>query len=177
MRLKSPDSPDEMRLVAWWLGQKENYQWLDFGGGRQTVSPEWLKMAMQRGTYAIRLFTPDQDDRPIGVTALGDINPQFRTANYWVILGDKAYAQRGYASRATSAMLTIGFRDFGLLAINTWIVDGNPSIGVVRRVKFRPVGRQRQCHQIDGRTYDRLWFDLLAVEHEEIADVRSDCVA
>jgi hypothetical protein len=30
------------------------------------------------------------------------------------------------------------------------------------------MGRLRQCHYIDDRVYDRLWFDLLASEHEEI---------
>src|SRR5688500_18480867 len=78
MQLKSPDSPDDLRLLAGWLAQKENYQWLDFGDGRQLVSPEWLKMAMQRGTSAIRLFTPDDDDRPIGAAALSNINTRFR---------------------------------------------------------------------------------------------------
>jgi len=166
MQLKSPDSPDDLRLLAGWLAEKENHQWLDFGDGRQVVSLEWLKMAMQRGTCAIRLFTADHDDRPIGVTALTNINIHFRTANYWVILGDKAYARRGYASRATEAMLTIGFSELGLRAIHTWCVDENPSVGVAERVGFRPMGRQRQCHYIDGRPHDRLWFDLLASEHK-----------
>src|SRR5688572_24142592 len=101
MLLKSPDSPDDLRLLAGWLAQKENHQWLDFGDGRQLVSPEWLKVAMQRGTYVIRLFTADDDDRPIGAVALSNINTRFQTANFWVILGDKTYARKGYASRAT----------------------------------------------------------------------------
>ena len=177
MQLKSPDSPDDLRLLAGWLTEKENCQWLDFGDGRQVVSPEWLKMAVQRGTYAIRLFTPDDDGRPIGAVALSNINPHFRTANFWTILGDKTYARQGYASRATSAMLTIGFTELGLRAINTWCVDQNPSIGVAERVGFRSMGRQRQCHDIDGRAHDRIWFDLLASEHEEIPDARCERIA
>jgi RimJ/RimL family protein N-acetyltransferase len=68
-------------------------------------------------------------------------------------------------------MLTVGFVELGLRAIHTWVVEGNPSIRVIERMRFRPVGRQRQCHYIDGRSYDRLWFDLLASEHEESGDV------
>jgi RimJ/RimL family protein N-acetyltransferase len=41
-------------------------------------------------------------------------------------------------------------------------------VGVADRVKFRPIGRQRQCHLIDGHLYDRLWYDLLPSEHQEI---------
>jgi len=180
MQLKPLDSPDLIRLVAGWLAEKENYQWLDFGDGRQLVSPEWLKIAMQRGTMVLRVFTSDRDDTPIGVVALTNVNRHFKTALYWVVLGDRGYAGQGYASRATAAMLTLGFRELGLCTIHTWIVDGNPSIAVARRVKFRPFGRQRECHYIDGRAYDRLWFDLLASEHaaaeheenEEKLDVR-----
>ena len=62
------------------------------------------------------------------------------------------------------------FRELGLRAIHTWIVEHNASIRMTKRLKFRPIGRQRQCHCIDGHVYDRLWFDLLASEHEEILD-------
>jgi RimJ/RimL family protein N-acetyltransferase len=170
MQLKPLDSPALIQLVAGWLSEKDNYQWLDLGDGRGRVSPEWLKIAMQRGTYVLRVFTSDVEDRPIGVVGLSHVHPQFKTAQFWVILGDKAYAGQGYASRATSKMLTLGFRELGLQAIHTWIVEHNPSIRVAENVRFRPVGRQRRCHYIDGRAFDRLWFDLLASEHEEIHD-------
>jgi RimJ/RimL family protein N-acetyltransferase len=154
--------------VAEWLGDKQNHQWLDFGEGRQTVSAEYLKIAMQRGTHVLRIFTDDTDDKPIGVVGLSNLNPQFKTANIWIVLGDKSCAGRGYGSRATSMMLSLGFKELGLHAINTWIVEHNPSVRVAARVKFKPMGRQRQCHYIDGRVYDRLWYDILASEHKEI---------
>lgn len=173
MQLKPLDLPEDIQLVAGWLAQKENFQWLDFGDGRQLVSPEWLAVAIQHRTIVLRLFTSDdQDERPIGVVALSNINSNFKTANIWVVLGDKAYAGRGYASRATSKMVTLGFRELGLYAIHTWIVEHNPAIKVAERVRFKLIGRQRRCHCIDGRPYDRLWFDILASEHEEIRDVR-----
>jgi RimJ/RimL family protein N-acetyltransferase len=170
MRLLPLDTPERLELVAGWLAAPENYQWLDFGDGRQKASAQWLKIAMQRGSSVLRLFTGDEDDRPIGVVALGNVHPHFKTAQLWVVLGDKERAGRGYASRAVSKMLTLGFRELGLHSIHTWIVEHNPSVRVAQNVRFRPVGRQRHCHFIDGRAYDRLWFDLLASEHEEIED-------
>jgi RimJ/RimL family protein N-acetyltransferase len=172
VQLKPLDSPALLGLAAEWLSLKENYQWLDFGDGRQLVGAEWLKIAMQRGSYVLRVFTSDVDDTAIGVVGLSNVNPHFKTANIWVVLGDRSYAGQGYATRATSRMLTLGFAELGLEAIHTWIVEHNPSIHVARRVRFRPIGRQRQCHYIDGHAYDRLWFDLLASEHEEIEDAR-----
>jgi len=176
MQLKPVDSPEMLQLVVGWLSQKENYQWLDFGDGRQMVSREWLKIAIQRGTYVLRVFTSD-DDVPIGVTGLTEINPHFKTANVWVVLGDRNYAGQNYATRGISALMTYGFRELGLHSIHTWIVDGNPSVAVARKVNFKPIGRQRQCHYIDGRACDRLWFDVLASEHQEIPDVRREQIA
>jgi RimJ/RimL family protein N-acetyltransferase len=168
MQLKPIDSPELLRLVAGWLSDKENYQWLEFGDGRQLATPEWLKIATQRGTHVLRVFTADDSDAPIGVAGFSSLNPHFKTATYWIVLGDKSRAGHGYASRATSRMLTFGFTELGLQAIQTWIVEHNGSVRVAERVKFRPIGRQRQCHVIDGKAYDRLWYDLLPSEHEEL---------
>jgi RimJ/RimL family protein N-acetyltransferase len=170
MQLLPLDSPERLRLAVAWLSEKDNYQWLDVGDGRQLVTAEWLRIGQQRGTYVVRLFTGDGDDTPIGVVGLSNISRHFKTANIWVVLGEKRCANRGYASRATSLLLTYGFQTLGLIAIHTWIVAHNPSVRVAEKVGFKPIGRQRLCHRIDGRAYDRLWFDLLATEHEEILD-------
>jgi RimJ/RimL family protein N-acetyltransferase len=141
------------------------------------MSLEWLTIAMQRRSYELRLFTSDVDDSPIGVVALSNVNEHDKTANIWVVVGDKSYASRGYASRAASKMLTIGFKELGLEAVHTWIVEHNQSVRMAKRLKFSLIGRQRQSHYIDGRAYDRLWFDLLASEHEEIPDVKRRHIA
>ena len=164
--LRPADSPELLRLVAGWLNDPGNAQWLDFGDGRQSVTPEWLRIATQRGGLALRVFEGD-DGAPAGAVALGNINPHFKSATLWTVLGDKRLARNGYATRATRGMLTVGFEELRLHSINTWIVEHNPSVGVARNVGFRPAGRQRQCHFIGGRAYDRLWFDILASEHAE----------
>src|SRR5437763_145180 len=120
MKLVPLDCPELLTLVAGWLAQKENHQWLDFGDGRQVASPEWLKIAMQRGTHVLRVFTRDGDETPIGVVGLSNVNPHFKSATIWVVAGDKSYAARGYATRAASEMLTFAFGTLGLHAINTW---------------------------------------------------------
>jgi RimJ/RimL family protein N-acetyltransferase len=122
----------------------------------------------QLETHVLRVFTADDHDTPIGVVGLNDVDRRFRTAWIWAVLGDRTRARRGYASRAVGRMLTLAFQELGLHAVSTWIVEHNPSIGVAHRNNFRFIGRQRQCHYIDGQPYDRLWFDLLASEHKEI---------
>ena len=170
-RLRPVDSPELFRLVAEWLNDPVNAKWLDFGDGRRRITPEWVKMATQRGVLAVRVFETD-DGTPVAAAALDNINQDFRSATYWTVLGDKRFARLGYATRATIDMLTVGFEELGLHSINTWIVDGNPSVAVARKAGFRPAGRQRQCHFIDGKPHDRLCYDLLASEHEELRHAR-----
>ncbi len=168
MKLLPLDSPELIRLVADWMSRKENYQWLDFGNGRQVLTPEWLKISTQRDTEVLRVFTSEDGGAPVGIVGLTNVDRTFGTARIWVVAGDKSFGARGLATRAASMLLTHAFRDLGLQAVNTWIVEHNQSVRIARRLNFVLIGRQRRCHVIDGRACDRLWFDLLAAEHLEI---------
>jgi RimJ/RimL family protein N-acetyltransferase len=169
VRLLPPDSPERLRLAAGWLADPDNGRWLDLGQRSPPALEGWLKIALQRGHTALRLFTDDDEARPIGVVGFSDIHPRFHTATAWIVLGDKRYARRGYGTRAVLRLLTMGFSDMGLRSVQTWIVEHNVSCEIARRVGFLEVGRQRQCHCIDGRVYDRLLFDMLPGEQREIA--------
>jgi RimJ/RimL family protein N-acetyltransferase len=172
MKLLPLDTPEILELVAGWLGRKENYQWLDFGNGKQLVTAALLKVMAQRETHFMRVYTGGDDDTPIGIVGLNSVDRSSGTATLWAVAGDKSFSNRGYVSLATSKFLTVAFQDLGLQAINTWIVDCNPSLRSLRRLNFRSVGRLRQCHLIDGRLHDRLLFDLLAPEHRELDEER-----
>jgi RimJ/RimL family protein N-acetyltransferase len=175
MKLLPLDRPELLELVAGWLARKENHQWLDFGNGGQIVTPALLRIMAQRQTHFLRVFTSDRDDIPIGIVGLNSVDRIFKTATFWGAVGEKSFRNRGYSTVASSKFLTLAFRDLGLHAINTWAVDHNQSLRIIERLGFRFVGRQRQCHYIDGRPYDRLMFDLLASEHRELGDEGRHC--
>ena len=169
--LKLLDSPELIEKVAGWLARKENSQWLDFADGAAILTPAWLKIMARSDRHVVRAFT-DEGGQPIGVVALSNINRAFRTGTLWAVLGEKDFARIGFATYASSLILRFGFREMGLHAINTWIVEHNSSVKVALRLNFRLIGRQRQCHWIDGRPYDRLLFDLLASEYSELEPLR-----
>jgi RimJ/RimL family protein N-acetyltransferase len=171
MNMLPLDEPGIIELAAGWLAQKENYQWLDFGNGRVIVTPTLLKIMAQRDTNFIRVYTAD-DGKPVGIVGLNNVDPAFRTATFWGASGEKSFRNRGYSTFASSRLLTHAFRDLRLNAVNTWAVDHNPSLRTIERLGFRYVGRQRQCHTIDGRSHDRLLFDLLASEYRELDETR-----
>jgi RimJ/RimL family protein N-acetyltransferase len=172
MKLLPLDRSDIFDLAAGWLAQKENYQWLDFGSGKQVVTPPLLKVMVQRDTHFLRAYTSDRDDVPIGIVGLNNVDRIFKTATFWGVSGEKSFRNRGYSTIASSKLLTLAFQDLGLHVINTWAVEHNPSLRTIERLGFRFVGRQRRCHCIDGLLFDRLLFDLLASEHRELEEVR-----
>jgi RimJ/RimL family protein N-acetyltransferase len=170
MELKPLDDPKLIETIAEWMAQKENYQWLDYGNGRQILSAAALRMMAQREIHLLRAFTADGGNEAIGAAGLSNIDRTFKTALVSLcVLGDKRYAGKGYGTRALSRIIGLGFKDLGLQAMNAWVVEHNTaSLRMVERLNFRYIGRQRQCHYIDGRAHDRLLFDLLAVEHKEL---------
>src|SRR5258706_4953579 len=111
MTLLPLDSPDLVRLVAAWMSARENYQWLDFGHGRQVLTPEWLRIATQRDTEVLRVFTGDDDRTPVGVVGLTEVDRIFRTARIWVVAGDKSYPARRHATRAAARLPTHRLHD------------------------------------------------------------------
>lgn len=168
LQLLSLEPPPSVELAAGWLSRPENYQWLDFGSGVQQLSPASLRIMAQRPIHELRLFASDQGE-PIGVVGLSNIDRNFGTGSAWIVLGDKRYAGQGYGTRAMSAILRHGFRELGLRAASAWALENNtPSVRMLKRVGFRYAGRLRRSHIIHGRTVDRLFFDMLAEEHEEI---------
>jgi len=172
MKLLPLDKPETIELVASWLAQKENYQWLGFGEGIQLVTPALLKIMAQQETHFLRAYTTARDDTPIGIAGLNNVSRRFKTGTLRGATGEKSFHSRGYATLAGSKLLTLALRELGLHSVNTWVVDHNPSLRLVERLRFQFVGRQRQCHYIDGRAQDRLLFDLLAGEHKELEDDR-----
>jgi len=172
MQLLPIDTAELMELVAGWLAEKENYQWLDFGAGRQIVTPPLLKVMVQRDSHFIRVYTND-DGLPVGVTALNTVDHHFRTGTFWGAAGDKSFRNRGLGTLAGSRFLTLAFSELDLHTINTWAVEHNPSRKIMERLNFRTIGRQRQCHFIDGQAYDRVLYDLLRSEHRELRAPRS----
>src|SRR4051812_11890392 len=172
MKLLPLVTSEIVELAAGWLGERENFQWLDFGNGRQGVTPALLRIMAQRDTHLMRVYTADDDVTPIGVVALNNVDRGFGTGTLWGLAGEKSFHIRGYGSLAASNLLAYAFSEHGLKSVNTWVVDGNPSRRVIERVGFRYIGRQRRCHVIDGQAHDRLLYDLLADEFRPYDEAR-----
>lgn len=164
----APIERPEIPLVAGWLADPANARWLDFGPGQPVLTAAALAVMVQRDLHLLRTVRLDEAETPIGVVALSHVDRRFGTGQLWYLMGDKRYEGRGCTSAAVSKLLGVAFDEIGLQAVNAWaVVDNRASIRVLERNHFRLIGRQRRCHYIDGRPFDRLLFDLLATEFKE----------
>lgn len=166
MRVR-PIASDEYELVAGWLEDERNSAWLDFGAGRRSVGAVGLKVMCQRDLHCLRVFAPDDQDRPVGIVALSNVDHEFRTAEVWAVLGEKEHGARDLTVRAVAELLDYGFTEMELQSVFAWTVEINRGARrLLDRLGFTRVGHRRRCHMIRGRFYDRLLFDLLAEEFE-----------
>jgi RimJ/RimL family protein N-acetyltransferase len=156
----------DLETIAGWLAEPRIAMWLDFGMARPLTAVA-LKYASAQRSQRLFTFAPARGEKvaPIGVVALSSIHPSFRTALLWYALGEPRYAGRGLTSMAAAEVVRIGFSELDLRAIHAWVAAGNPaSVRILEKIGFRPIGRQRQCHAIEGQLRDRLLFDI--VPHE-----------
>src|SRR3989442_12146050 len=107
MKLLPLDSPQLIELVAGWLGKPDNYKWLDFGNGVQTLTPVALKIMTQRDIQVLRAYTADEDNQPIGVVGLTNVDRKVKTASLWAGLGNKRFG--GGTSPPVFQMIPIWF--------------------------------------------------------------------
>lgn len=164
MRLLPIETPELVSLASRWLAEPENYQWLDFGDGRQIVTPALLKIMLQRSTHFMRIYT-NMEGLPVGIVALNSVDRRSGTGTFWGVAGDKTFRSRGYGAMASDLFLALAFGELGLHSINTWAVEHNPSRKIIERLGFRLIGKLRQCHRMNGELYDRVLYDLLASEY------------
>ena len=108
--------------------------------------------------------------RPIGAAGLVDINHSKRTAEFYIMIGDKTSWGKGYGTECARLMLDYGFTCLGLHNIFLWVNAANErGIRAYRRAGFRVAGRQRQSVRLGGRAYDSILMDCLATEFQGAA--------
>lgn len=105
--------------------------------------------------------------RPIGLSNLWHIDHYNRTADFGIIIGDKADRGKGYGTEATRLTLDAGFTGLGLHNILLDVFSYNHAgIGAYTRAGFKVIGRRREAKRLAGKAYDLIYMDCLATEFQ-----------
>ena len=82
-----------------------------------------------------------------------------------IVIGEKAWWNRGNGQRAIELLLDYGFNLLNLNSIMLGVIAFNErAIRCYRKVGFREIGRRRQARVINGKKYDVILMDILAEE-------------
>jgi diamine N-acetyltransferase len=103
--------------------------------------------------------------RPIGWTALEEIDHFDRTAKYTILIGEPTCWGKGYGTETTRLMLDYGFIGLGLHNIYLTVFSFNErGLRAYQRAGFQEIGRRREAHRVGGHAYDVIYMDCLATE-------------
>lgn len=98
----------------------------------------------------------------IGYAGLASINPINRSAEYFILIGDKHYWGKGIATDVTRLITAYGFRDLGLHRIElTAFIDNKAAIRAYENAGYQHEGIKRQAGFRHGGFYDKVLMSVL----------------
>lgn len=168
--LREPEDDDVQDIVAW-LARPGIHSWFDFGEGRQTLPALALQAMLQGRRHRIRVFGPDGHRAASGLVAVSDVTHRFSTGSFWVLRDSLRPACRDMTYQASTRILQQAFACDRLASITAWAVLCNlRSRRLLKRIGFRAIGMQRDCHVIQGTRTGRMLYDLLPHELTVVQD-------
>jgi diamine N-acetyltransferase len=103
--------------------------------------------------------------RLIGTFAFDSIVWRNRSAEFGIMIGEKAYWNHGYGTEAVRLICQHGFNTLNLNRIYLHVFDNNPrAIRAYEKAGFVQEGRERQAEFKDGKYIDVLRMSMLKDE-------------
>jgi diamine N-acetyltransferase len=162
-----PRRRDLVPLYQAWLNDFEVTRTLAVSARPMTREQEegWYERAGQReGEVGFTIYEC-ATMRPVGNTGLHKIDLMHRTAEFGIMIGEKACWGKGYGTEATQLMLDYGFNALSLHSITLRVFSYHErGIRAYTRAGFRVAGRWREAHQQAGQFHDVILMDCLASE-------------
>ena len=113
--------------------------------------------------------------QPIGNTAWIAIDPQARTAEFVLYIGEADYRGRGFGAEVTALMLRYAFGTLGLhnvmLRVYAFNLAGQRAYA---KAGFREFGRRREAKLLGGKHWDVVYMECLATEYSASTSAEND---
>ena len=106
-----------------------------------------------------------ESEQTIGRCMLTNLDAINRSAMLGIMIGDKAFQNRGYGQESVRLLLDYAFNLLNLnnVMLGTFSFNAR-AIAAYKRVGFKEIGRRRQSRIIAGKMYDDVLMDILASE-------------
>lgn len=173
VRLRAREPADAERAVNW-INDRDVARFLILRYPQSLEEErEWLRGTPHAGFHGVHLAIETLDGVHIGNIDLRNVQPENRTAELGVMIGDKRYWSRGYGSDAVRALVGFAFRMMNLQRVYLHTYEyNNRAQQAFKKAGFTEEGRLRRHLFVDGRYWDVIVMGCLRDEFE--ADERPD---
>jgi RimJ/RimL family protein N-acetyltransferase len=171
LRFRAIEQEDLARFVRWFNDPEVLSGVSMFLPMAMWEEEQWFKALADRPQaerpLAIEIFS-NEEWLHIGNLGLFSIDDRVHMAEVGISIGEKAYWNRGYGTRAMQLLLKHGFETLNLNRIALRVFANNPrAIRCYEKAGFVHEGRLRQAHYHEGEYVDILWMSVLRHEWDE----------
>ena len=168
VRLRAREPADSERAFAW-INDREVARFLILRYPQSLEEEqEWLRATPRAGFHGVHLAIETLDGVHIGNIDLRNVQPENRTAELGVMVGDKRYWSRGYGSDAVRTLTRFAFRMMNLQRIHLQTYEYNHRAqSAFKKAGFVEEGRLRRHLFVDGRYWDVIIMGCLRDEFED----------
>ena len=128
---------------------------------------EWYESEAKSEKSALFTIYELSTLRPIGTTALINLDHRNRRAEFGIAIGEADCRNKGYGTETTRLVLDYAFTVVGLHNVMLRVFEFNHgAVRAYEKAGFKEIGRQRQSYCAGGRMWDEIWMDCLSTEFE-----------
>ncbi|MGV8981489.1 GNAT family N-acetyltransferase [Clostridium sp.] len=167
IRLRKLSFEDAPELVKYY-SNKTVYRYLDWNGPESLEKSYEIIKTWNQGYidgWIIRFAIADKiTDQIIGTIFLNEFEGKRAEMGYEL---SEDYWRQGLMSEAIHEVLSLGFKQLGLVRIQVFVCDENiASKELLKKFNFKEEGhlRQYECHNITGKCKDMYVYGLLNTE-------------
>lgn len=168
IRFRSPERED-LPVFVKWLNDPEVRRGLDmFLPLSDAREEKWFEAMLERPEEEHVLIIEVKKGRNwamVGSCGFMDIDWRARNAELGIVIGDKAYWNKGYGTEAMTLLLRHGFETLNLHRLELRVYEDNPrAVRAYEKAGFVHEGRLRQAEYRGGRYLDVLLMSVLRHE-------------
>lgn len=105
--------------------------------------------------------------QPIGTTGIEAVDHADGKATFGILIGEKAFWNRGCGTEATRLTLDYAFNVLGLHNVMLTVYSNNPRAQrAYEKAGFRLIGRRRGSRRVGDQRFDEIYMDAVAAEFE-----------
>jgi len=128
---------------------------------------EWYESEAKSEKSALFTIYELSTLRPIGTTALINLDHRNRRAEFGIAIGEADCRNKGYGTETTRLVLDYAFTVVGLHNVMLRVFEFNHgAMRAYEKAGFKEIGRHRQSYLAGSRMWDEIWMDCLSTEFE-----------